>query len=164
VQTTVSSSLFRNLDFDNVFHRIEISIGILPRYAGCQDPGRNHRYHQIAKVMNVRRFRKRASFNLEDARTSDPAILHKTPESHSAALARWGSPKPWQPHRAPLLSARKAGARIIKPGEDAFWGGYHGYFQDPDGHLWEIAWNPNPATAAPAGGPGVGEKATRSPD
>jgi predicted lactoylglutathione lyase len=64
----------------------------------------------------------------------------------------------------PLLSARKAGARIIKPGEDAFWGGYHGYFQDPDGHLWEIAWNPNPATAAPAGGPGVGEKATRSPD
>ena len=43
--------------------------------------------------------------------------------------------------------ARKAGARIVKPGQDAFWGGYHGYFQDPDGHLWEIAWNPNPATA-----------------
>ena len=40
--------------------------------------------------------------------------------------------------------ARKAGARIVKPGQDAFWGGYHGYFQDPDGHLWEIAWNPNP--------------------
>ena len=43
--------------------------------------------------------------------------------------------------------ARKAGARIVKPGQDAFWGGYHGYFQDPDGHLWEIAWNPDPATA-----------------
>ena len=43
--------------------------------------------------------------------------------------------------------ARKAGARIVKTGQDAFWGGYHGYFQDPDGHLWEIAWNPNPATA-----------------
>jgi catechol 2,3-dioxygenase-like lactoylglutathione lyase family enzyme len=40
--------------------------------------------------------------------------------------------------------ARKAGARIVKPGQDAFWGGYHGYFEDPDGHLWEIAWNPNP--------------------
>jgi uncharacterized protein len=40
--------------------------------------------------------------------------------------------------------ARKAGARIVKPGQDAFWGGYHGYFQDPDGHLWEIAWNPSP--------------------
>ena len=38
----------------------------------------------------------------------------------------------------------EGGARIVKPGQDAFWGGYHGYFQDPDGHLWEIAWNPNP--------------------
>jgi uncharacterized glyoxalase superfamily protein PhnB len=40
--------------------------------------------------------------------------------------------------------ARKAGARIVKPGQDAFWGSYHGYFPDPDGPLWEIAWNPNP--------------------
>lgn len=46
-----------------------------------------------------------------------------------------------------MESARKAGARIVKPGQDAFWGGYHGYFQDPDGHLWEILWNPDPATA-----------------
>ena len=46
-----------------------------------------------------------------------------------------------------MESARKAGARIVKPGQDAFWGGYHGYFQDPDGHLWEIAWNPDPAIA-----------------
>ena len=46
-----------------------------------------------------------------------------------------------------MESARKAGAKIVKPGQDAFWGGYHGYFQDPDGHLWEIAWNPDPATA-----------------
>ena len=41
-----------------------------------------------------------------------------------------------------MESARKAGAKIVKPGQDAFWGGYHGYFQDPDGHLWEIIWNP----------------------
>ena len=38
--------------------------------------------------------------------------------------------------------AAKAGARIVKPAQDVFWGGYSGYFQDPDGHLWEIAWNP----------------------
>lgn len=35
-----------------------------------------------------------------------------------------------------------AGGRLIKPGQDAFWGGYSGYFADPDGHLWEVAWNP----------------------
>ena len=38
--------------------------------------------------------------------------------------------------------AKKAGAKIVKPAQKAFWGGYSGYFQDPDGHLWEIAWNP----------------------
>ena len=35
-----------------------------------------------------------------------------------------------------------AGARPVKPPQDAFWGGYSGYFADPDGHLWEVAWNP----------------------
>jgi uncharacterized glyoxalase superfamily protein PhnB len=35
-----------------------------------------------------------------------------------------------------------AGAVIAKPAEEAFWGGYSGYFADPDGHLWEVAWNP----------------------
>ena len=38
--------------------------------------------------------------------------------------------------------ARTAGATIVKPAHDTFWGGYAGYFQDPDGHLWEVAWNP----------------------
>jgi catechol 2,3-dioxygenase-like lactoylglutathione lyase family enzyme len=38
--------------------------------------------------------------------------------------------------------ASRAGARITKPAHDTFYGGYAGYFQDPDGHLWEIAWNP----------------------
>src|SRR5262245_3671283 len=42
-----------------------------------------------------------------------------------------------------MEQARKAGAKISKPAADTFWGGYTGYFQDPDGHLWEIAWNPN---------------------
>lgn len=39
--------------------------------------------------------------------------------------------------------ARKAGAKIVKPAANTFWGGYAGYFQDPDGHLWEIVYNPN---------------------
>lgn len=38
--------------------------------------------------------------------------------------------------------AEKAGAEIVKPAQDTFWGGYAGYFQDPDKHLWEVVWNP----------------------
>ena len=41
-----------------------------------------------------------------------------------------------------MHQAKKAGAVIAKPAQDTFWGGYAGYFQDPDGHLWEVAWNP----------------------
>jgi uncharacterized protein len=41
-----------------------------------------------------------------------------------------------------LAFAVKAGAKLIKPGQDVFWGGYSGYFADPDGFLWEVAWNP----------------------
>ncbi|SRR5690606_29550209 len=39
--------------------------------------------------------------------------------------------------------AEKAGAKIVKPAGDTFWGGYAGYFQDPDEHLWEIVYNPS---------------------
>ena len=41
-----------------------------------------------------------------------------------------------------MAEATMAGARIVKPAQDTFWGGYAGYFHDPDGHLWEVAWNP----------------------
>ncbi len=41
-----------------------------------------------------------------------------------------------------LAQAQAAGARILKPGQEASWGGYSGYFSDPDGFLWEVAWNP----------------------
>jgi uncharacterized protein len=41
-----------------------------------------------------------------------------------------------------MQQAKEAGARITDPAQDRFWGGYSGYFQDPDGHLWEVAWNP----------------------
>lgn len=43
---------------------------------------------------------------------------------------------------AVMAKATSAGATIIKPAHDKFLGGYSGYFQDPDGHLWEIVWNP----------------------
>jgi uncharacterized protein len=43
---------------------------------------------------------------------------------------------------AVMEQARRAGAKIVKPAQATFWGGYAGYFQDPDGHLWEVAWNP----------------------
>jgi catechol 2,3-dioxygenase-like lactoylglutathione lyase family enzyme len=39
-----------------------------------------------------------------------------------------------------LETAAKAGATIVKPAADTFWGGYSGYFTDPDGYLWEVAW------------------------
>jgi hypothetical protein len=43
---------------------------------------------------------------------------------------------------AVMRQAEGAGAAITDPPHDRFWGGYSGYFHDPDGHLWEIAWNP----------------------
>ncbi|YCI06723.1 VOC family protein (plasmid) [Ensifer sp. D2-11] len=41
-----------------------------------------------------------------------------------------------------MEQARRAGARIVKPAQESFYGGYAGYFTDPDGHLWEVVWNP----------------------
>ena len=41
-----------------------------------------------------------------------------------------------------MEAAETAGAVVVKRAHDTFWGGYAGYFQDPDGHLWEVAWNP----------------------
>lgn len=41
-----------------------------------------------------------------------------------------------------LAEAAAAGGSIVKPAEEVFWGGYSGYFADPDGHTWEVAWNP----------------------
>ena len=41
-----------------------------------------------------------------------------------------------------MSQAARAGAEIVKTAQDTFYGGYAGYFRDPDGHLWEVAWNP----------------------
>ena len=43
---------------------------------------------------------------------------------------------------AVMAEALRAGAIVTDPARDRFWGGYSGYFHDPDGHLWEIVWNP----------------------
>jgi uncharacterized protein len=49
---------------------------------------------------------------------------------------------------AVLREAESAGGRVLKTARDVFWGGHSGYFSDPDGHLWEVAWNPHfPLTA-----------------
>jgi uncharacterized protein len=41
-----------------------------------------------------------------------------------------------------MSQAKSAGANIVKPAHKTFWGGNSGYFQDPDGHVWEVVWNP----------------------
>lgn len=43
---------------------------------------------------------------------------------------------------AVMAEAERAGAQIVKEAQETFWGGYAGYFQDPDDHLWEVVWNP----------------------
>lgn len=43
---------------------------------------------------------------------------------------------------AVMAQAEAAGARILKRAQATFWGGYAGYFQDPDQHVWEVVWNP----------------------
>ena len=48
---------------------------------------------------------------------------------------------------AVMRQAAQAGARIAKAAQETFYGGYAGYFQDPDGHLWEVAFNPGFATS-----------------
>ena len=44
---------------------------------------------------------------------------------------------------AVMAQAKEAGGTVVKKAQDTFWGGYAGYFQDPDGHLWEVAFNPD---------------------
>ncbi len=53
-----------------------------------------------------------------------------------------------------LAMAVEAGGTLLKPAQKAFWGGYHGYFTDPAGHLWEVAHNPH-FPLSPDGKPGL---------
>lgn len=51
---------------------------------------------------------------------------------------------------AVMEQAKVAGATVVKPAQKTFWGGYAGYFQDPDHHLWEVVWNPQMLPPEPA--------------
>lgn len=80
------------------------------------------------------------------------ALWPRASIAHDSGLPP-GKPSPTEFMLAHNVSSRKevddvmdqagsAGAVIVKLGRETFWGGYAGYFQDPDGHLWEVAWNP----------------------
>ncbi len=72
----------------------------------------------------------------EDAQVADTGM----PGFRGVSLAYNGRDK--AEVDAVMADAEAAGARILKPAQEVFWGGYSGYFADPDGHLWEVAWNP----------------------
>ncbi|HWI64392.1 MAG TPA: VOC family protein [Symbiobacteriaceae bacterium] len=83
------------------------------------------------------------------------AIWPRKSISHDASLPL-GSPSPTEftlGHNVSskaevdevMEQAKRAGAVIVKPAHETFWGGYSGYFQDPDQHLWEVVWNPQMA-------------------
>jgi len=80
------------------------------------------------------------------------AELGRTTEALAAGLIKLGVRRgtsvglylpntPYHPYF--FFAVLKAGGRIVKPAKRAFWGGYSGYFADPDGHLWEVAHNPD---------------------
>jgi len=74
------------------------------------------------------------------ALAADAGVDDSTPGFSGVALAYNGRDK--AEVDAVLAEAVAAGGTLIKEAEDVFWGGYSGYFADPDGHLWEVAWNP----------------------
>lgn len=63
-------------------------------------------------------------------------------EGNASAMALAQNVESLEGVLAILDEAVAAGARLVKPGQTTFWGGFSGYFADPDGHLWEIAHNP----------------------
>jgi catechol 2,3-dioxygenase-like lactoylglutathione lyase family enzyme len=80
------------------------------------------------------------------------AVWPRTSIAHDSGLPLAG-PSPTEftlghnvPSRAEvdavMQQAQRAGAVVVKAAHETFWGGYAGYFQDPDQHLWEVAWNP----------------------
>ena len=72
---------------------------------------------------------------------SDSTRLLIGRDTTRCAAARTTGDSP--PPSFPTAMARRAGAFIVREPHDTFWGGYAGYFQDPDQHLWEVVWNPN---------------------
>ena len=76
-----------------------------------------------------------------DALAHDAKMEATPPPPFRGVSLAWNANSPDEVD-AILTHAVAAGARLIKAGEKVFWGGYSGYFSDPDGHLWEVAHNP----------------------
>ncbi len=74
------------------------------------------------------------------ALAEDAAVLSEGEGFRGVALAHNVASK--EEVDAVIEEAGGAGASILKAPQDVFWGGYSGYFADPDGHIWEVAWNP----------------------
>lgn len=74
------------------------------------------------------------------ALAKDAQVADSAPGFSGVTLA-WNVASPAEVD-AVMAHAQSVGARIVKSACAAFWGGYHGYFADPDGHLWEVAHNP----------------------
>ena len=73
--------------------------------------------------------------------SDDTGLAPGTPDASGFSLGHNVSTK--AEVDAVMAQARNAGAKIAKLAQNTFWGGYSGYFQDLDGHLWEVVWNPN---------------------
>ncbi len=77
----------------------------------------------------------------ERAHLADDAAVADKPTGFSGVTVARNMPSP-EAVDAALAEAVAAGGKLLKPGQKVFWGGYSGYFADPDGHLWEVAHNP----------------------
>ena len=72
---------------------------------------------------------------------AEDALVEDTPTGFSGITLSYNTRSEEEVDQV-LDKVKKVGARIIKPGQKVFWGGYSGYFKDPDGHLFEVAYNP----------------------
>lgn len=76
-----------------------------------------------------------------DALAEDAHVPATPPPEYRGVSLAWNTRSTEEVDQV-LQHAVSAGARLVKAGEKVFWGGYSGYFKDPDGHLWEVAHNP----------------------
>ncbi len=72
---------------------------------------------------------------------ADDAHVANVPKGFGGVTVAWNVASDAEVEAA-LAKAVAAGAQLVKPGQKVFWGGFSGYFADPDGHLWEVAHNP----------------------
>jgi uncharacterized protein len=77
---------------------------------------------------------------LRDSIARDTGLARQPPSATELTIGHFVTSP--EEVNAVMRKAESAGARIVKAAGPTFWGGYGGYFQDPDGHLWEVAWNP----------------------